>query len=502
MHPLQNGSQAEQRPASKPLSGLPGWFTESGDNNVPSYPGADWFNHVIAEFQNALSEVGVVFDPTKDNHLKLAFELIKQKIELLAVNLKDFGAIGDGIADDTIAWYNWISAGGNYIPAGDYLIDGVVKKYSMPTYVSSDSNNIHASGVDCLVSNTTGYNIVAIGRSALRDNTEGFDLVAIGTQCMRKNKSGNRSTAIGIDVLAENIDGTHNLAAGQNALRAGQHNRYNTVFAIDGLQFGDNNAFNVALGQYAGLNLSGAQNNTISGYNILSKATEGNSNCGYGSYVFSEQLAVSGNSAFGTDSCRYNVNGKFISAFGYRSARSNVSGSYLSAFGDQALFKNIDGEHNVGYGVSALYTNENGDWNTAAGDNALFLCTSSKNAAFGGYAGYNLTTGEQNTFIGYGAGFNASQKADALNTTAVGSGSVTKEDNIVQLGNQSVNKVGIGANKIVWLPSLPTEGVWTQGDVVWFTTASPGSTPGAVCTTAGDFDAIAPVFSEMADLKI
>lgn len=69
MHPLQNGSQATARPANKPTVGLGGWFTESGDNNVPSYPGADWFNHVIAEFQNAMTAQGVPFDPNSDDHL-------------------------------------------------------------------------------------------------------------------------------------------------------------------------------------------------------------------------------------------------------------------------------------------------------------------------------------------------------------------------------------------------------------------------------------------------
>ena len=70
MHPLQNGSQDTNRPPRKPFSGQPGWFTESGDNNAPSYPGADWFNHVIAEFQNMLSDQGIAFDPEEDDHLR------------------------------------------------------------------------------------------------------------------------------------------------------------------------------------------------------------------------------------------------------------------------------------------------------------------------------------------------------------------------------------------------------------------------------------------------
>ncbi|MFL0980231.1 hypothetical protein [Vibrio parahaemolyticus] len=73
MHPLQNGSQVTERPAYKPGVGLAGWFTESGENNVPSFPGADWFNHVIAEFQNALNEQGIEFNPANDDHFAQMF---------------------------------------------------------------------------------------------------------------------------------------------------------------------------------------------------------------------------------------------------------------------------------------------------------------------------------------------------------------------------------------------------------------------------------------------
>ncbi|EGQ7799279.1 hypothetical protein I6Z03_002969 [Vibrio parahaemolyticus] len=69
MHPLQNGSQATARPANKPTVGLGGWFTESGDNNVPSYPGADWFNKCIAELLNAAAAAGIEFDPTSESNL-------------------------------------------------------------------------------------------------------------------------------------------------------------------------------------------------------------------------------------------------------------------------------------------------------------------------------------------------------------------------------------------------------------------------------------------------
>ena len=45
------------------------------------------------------------------------------------VNVKDFGAVGDGVTDDTEAWEKWMAASGGikYAPAGKYLVNGKVK---------------------------------------------------------------------------------------------------------------------------------------------------------------------------------------------------------------------------------------------------------------------------------------------------------------------------------------------------------------------------------------
>ncbi|MGL1163486.1 hypothetical protein ACSTKZ_07895 [Vibrio parahaemolyticus] len=80
MHPLQNGSQVNERPANKPVSGLPGYFTESGENNVPSYPGADWFNNVIDEFLTVLASLGVNYDSESTNNLSNTFKLLQESI--------------------------------------------------------------------------------------------------------------------------------------------------------------------------------------------------------------------------------------------------------------------------------------------------------------------------------------------------------------------------------------------------------------------------------------
>ncbi|MFA0113746.1 hypothetical protein AB4407_08665 [Vibrio sp. 10N.261.46.E11] len=78
MHYLNNGSQVENVPPLKPRVGLGGYFTESNDDGSPSYPGQDWFNAVIREFQTALSASGVAFNPDEFDNLTKAIKGIIQ----------------------------------------------------------------------------------------------------------------------------------------------------------------------------------------------------------------------------------------------------------------------------------------------------------------------------------------------------------------------------------------------------------------------------------------
>lgn len=77
MHPLNNGSQATTKPTPKARVGTQGYFTESGENNTPSYPGADWFNAVIDEFLAMLTEMSIEFNPDKFNHWQRAMAALK-----------------------------------------------------------------------------------------------------------------------------------------------------------------------------------------------------------------------------------------------------------------------------------------------------------------------------------------------------------------------------------------------------------------------------------------
>lgn len=456
-------------------------FTVS-NTEMDDYIDVNGVQHYVFKMAN-ITAANVVEDLRNEDGLAQKIGNIELKIQEI-VSLKDYGATGDGITDDTIAWNKWKSAGGNFIPAGEYLVDGVVKKYLMPTYGLPEKNN-HAIGFEAFESNTEGYNNTATGFRSLQKNTSGFDNVAIGVQAMRENTTGNRNTAVGVDALAKNTTGDHNLAFGQNALGFNATGTYNTALGIDALEYGTNNHFNTAIGQYAALNLENSNNNTVIGYNTFQAATSGNGNVALGFDTLRDQDGVTGSTAIGTEAARGNTTGTHITAIGYRAARTNTVGTHITAISDQAAFKNLDGTHNIAVGFTALYRNVSGSYNCALGDNALFLTTADNNVGIGGFAGYNVTTGSQNTFIGHGAGFTGLQKADAVNTTAIGRGAFTTKDNTVQLGNSDVVGVGVGANKIEWLIAKPTTGTWNKGSVVWNLAVIPGGVPGWICVAAG-----------------
>ena len=120
----------------------------------------------------------------------------------------------------------------------------------------------------------------------------------------------------------------------------------------------------------------------------------------------------------------------------------------------------------------------------AISPSALFNSTENNNIGIGWFAGFSLTTGTNNTFVGRGAGYTG-QKVDAVNTTALGYNAVTTKDNSIQIGNDSVTSVGVGANKMEWASAIPASGTYARGDVVWNLAATAGGVPGWICVAAG-----------------
>lgn len=141
MHYLNNGSQVENIPPLKPRVGLGGYFTESNDDGSPSYPGQDWFNAVIREFQTALSASGVAFDPDKFDHLQKLLEAsavnslqyrVGQKAEIHSAQIPDWllkadGSIVSRLVDDVL----WAHASTSGLVISQTLKDANPEQYAM-----------------------------------------------------------------------------------------------------------------------------------------------------------------------------------------------------------------------------------------------------------------------------------------------------------------------------------------------------------------------------------
>ncbi|HGW8460432.1 TPA: glycosyl hydrolase family 28-related protein [Klebsiella pneumoniae] len=131
MYHLDNTSGVPEMPEPKDMQSIsPRWFGESQEQGGISWPGADWFNTVQAELLNLLAAAGITPDKSSFDQLSKAIpELGDAKLRRdlglrepgcgasLSVLLQGgnvqqaiswvtpemFGAVGDGVADDTAA---------------------------------------------------------------------------------------------------------------------------------------------------------------------------------------------------------------------------------------------------------------------------------------------------------------------------------------------------------------------------------------------------------------
>jgi hypothetical protein len=130
---------------------------------------------------------------------------------------QDFGAVGDGVTDDTTAWSNWDNASGSkYIPAGEYLTYGSVKRYVNGTFTDNYSN--YSAGLDAFSSVNNSAYVTAIGSACGQDSNGDYNTF-VGANCAQ-SVTGYQNTAIGFEALYSCAGGNYNTALGENALSA------------------------------------------------------------------------------------------------------------------------------------------------------------------------------------------------------------------------------------------------------------------------------------------
>ena len=159
---------------------------------------------------------------------------------------QDFGAVGDGFTDDTSSWDNWYASyGSKYIPAGNYLTSGLLRKVVVGTFVDSDPTSLnYSAGGDALISTTSGSNNTAIGTSSLSSCTTGSNNTAIGIYSLEQIETFNNCTGLGnsSEVTASNQvqlgnSSTTTYAYGAVQNRSDARDKANVQDTILGLNF-------------------------------------------------------------------------------------------------------------------------------------------------------------------------------------------------------------------------------------------------------------------------
>lgn len=114
------------------------------------------------------------------------------------INVKDFGAVGDGVTDDTEAWNSWkaVSKGIKYVPSGKYLVDGSIRHFPLGCI-----GNVDAESFDYRWSqNVKDGNVINIGREWVLSNLEDCKniapVIAIENRIDTSNVSGYDNRAV------------------------------------------------------------------------------------------------------------------------------------------------------------------------------------------------------------------------------------------------------------------------------------------------------------------
>ena len=128
-------------------------------------------------------------------------------------------------------------------------------------------------------------------------------------------------------------------------------------------------------------------------------------------------------------------------AIGKEVYNTTATGARNLVLGYQTLQNINTGSNNVALGYLTAISLTSGHNNVIIGYSSGVSLTSGRNNVFlGSGTGNYITDGEDNIFLGRSAGGKPGQKADAMNTVAIGLDVLTTADNQVVIGNGSITE--------------------------------------------------------------
>lgn len=353
------------------------------------------------------------------------------------INVLDYGAVGDGVTDDTQAFIKAEQAAGSnkpiLVPKGTYkatsgTINGkyygeratlIIKERpvfgaTVPPGEKSDTRTIKLSSIPQPILNefygrnsgtkakTDAYTNTAAGEEALRDLETSRQNTAIGYQSQAHQTSQYSNTSIGSGSLQRGQLMDRTTALGNNACKwLGISNPMESKHELWINEKDEKNIWNnPENAHYVLLEMNPDVAKIIQpkGYTAPTGATIVNPGGGFPGAT--DRSQVEGNVGVGRNALLQLVKGSHNTAIGYQTMARAYTTDNCTALGAFALANNLAGSNNVAVGRNALTYNQTGYNNVAIGNNA---------------AGYDVF-GHRNVTIGFQAAQQAKGDNNTLNT--------------------------------------------------------------------------------------
>ena len=370
--------------------------------------------------------------------------------------LKNFGAMGNGINDDTSAFGN-APAGVTLVMPGSYVVSG----------------NIFANGQ---IFNGWGAKMVTPNNSLVYSSTSyGFDALGNeqGTQSSNPSYTG-RNAGFGTHALSQNTSGYHNVGVGWGAgqqITTGSQNTLLGMAAGNALTTG---VSNVAVGTSALLNLTTGGNNVAIGRAAGLAATTANYNVLIGRDTAEAKQTGDADTLVGYEALwTATATGGYNTALGWRTffSATGTFGTQNTTVGSESSYNLTTGGNNVAIGQRALFSGTTVSDTVAIGQQALYnLTTGARNTGLGtrvaGYTG-GLTTGNDNVLIGWQAYYGGSGTANVIiGSQTVGQGSAATGSSNVVVGEASGVAMTAGGQNTILGGSAGTTLTTGNGNVL------------------------------------
>jgi hypothetical protein len=388
------------------------------------------------------------------------------------VSLLDFGAVNDGVTDNTVAFRNadlitepiYVPPGSYYttlIPTNKYFGPGQVivltttfyLDYSIPTRlvdglttasidpdedISERYFNLFAgqnSGASVVSTNARANTI--FGSGALVLDTDPVRATGFGKQVFKNMNDVYASEAFGADAIGQGNYVSRCTGVGSNALKwvgstnpvAVAHDYYRYLDPINStgdfltlIQLDFPNRWPTIRADFVGSITS------PKAAVVPTSSAQVTQSVGVGRNSLLHSLKTDSNVAVGVNAMAHALDNSFNTAVGTRALRDCVSGDRNTALGNNAGAQNISGFNNVAVGFNALLLGSHTGDNVAVGYNAASSLTGTNVAPSAS------PTARRNVYIGTQSGQDAT---DGAFNVAVGSVSLLK--------NSGSNNTAVGA---------------------------------------------------------